>query len=63
MAKTIEHTVGNTVRKLLHQIREEYNNTALASTSSKPEYSIENFVLMGQFRKQSAVVKIGRAHV
>ncbi|KAJ3554901.1 hypothetical protein NM688_g2864 [Phlebia brevispora] len=55
-AQPKEHTVGNTVRKLLHHIREEYNNTAAgASSSSKPGYSIENFVLLGQFRKPSFV--------
>ena len=54
----VEHTVGNTVRKLLHHIRDEYNNTtAGASSSSKPVYSIENFILLGQFRKPSNVLK------
>ena len=50
--------MGNTVRKLLHHIRDEYNNTtAGASSSSKPVYSIENFILLGQFRKPSNVLK------
>lgn len=51
--------MGNTVRKLLHQIREEYENATRATPASKPEYSIENFVLMGQSRKQTAAAKLG----
>ena len=45
------------MRKLLHHIREEYNNATRASTTQPPVYSISNFVLTGQFRKQSAPLK------
>ncbi|THG94430.1 hypothetical protein EW026_g7043 [Hermanssonia centrifuga] len=50
---------GNTVRKILHHIREEYNTAinGVASTSSKPVFSISNFVLQGQPRKQSVALK------
>ena len=51
----IEHSVGNTVRKILHHIREEYNTASkeTVSTSSKPVYSISTFVLQGQPRKHT----------
>ncbi|EGN95551.1 hypothetical protein SERLA73DRAFT_186627 [Serpula lacrymans var. lacrymans S7.3] len=59
-AQPKEHTVGNTVRKVLHHIREEYHTatqgTVLAS-SSKNTLSISRFVLQGQPRKQNALLK------
>lgn len=55
-----EHTVGNTVRKVLHHIREEHN-AAYASSSRKPVdktgFSISKFVLMGQPKKQPTAQK------
>ena len=61
MLVCIEHTVGNTVRKILHHIREEYNTatkgTAAASSSSKGVFSIANFVLQGQPRRQTVAQK------
>ncbi|THH10839.1 hypothetical protein EW145_g1051 [Phellinidium pouzarii] len=55
-AQPKEHTVGNTIRKILHHIREEYNTAAQNSTlkaGPKSGFSISNFVLMGQPKKQS----------
>jgi len=53
-AQPKEHSVGNTVRKALHHIREEYNT---AAQNSKPKgvpqtgFSISNFLLTGQPKK------------
>ncbi|KAG1903792.1 uncharacterized protein F5891DRAFT_53958 [Suillus fuscotomentosus] len=59
-AQPKEHTVGNTVRKVLHHIREEYHTaskgTAVVSTS-KDTLSIAKFVLQGQPRKQNVPQK------
>lgn len=43
-----EFTVGNTVRKILHHIREEYNAAHPSSMNPKSGRSISNFILMGQ---------------
>lgn len=49
-----EHSVGNTVRKVLHHFREEYNTaTKGTAQASKTTYTISNFVLQGQPRKQN----------
>lgn len=59
-AQPKEHTVGNIVRKVLHNIREEYNTASsgvAASTSSKNVFSISKFVLLGQPRKQTVAPK------
>ncbi|KAI0685670.1 eukaryotic translation initiation factor 2B beta subunit [Cytidiella melzeri] len=55
---------GNTVRKILHHIREEYNtatkgtaSSSSAVSSSKGVFSIANFVLQGQPRKQPVAQK------
>ncbi|TCD66190.1 GCD complex subunit gcd7 [Steccherinum ochraceum] len=58
-AQPKEHTVGNTVRKVLHHIREEYNTASkgTAASSSKTTYTISNFVLQGQPRKQNVAPK------
>ncbi|KAI0819080.1 eukaryotic translation initiation factor 2B beta subunit [Irpex lacteus] len=60
-AQPKEHTVGNTVRKILHHIREEYNTatkgTATAASSSRGVFSIANFVLQGQPRKHTGAQK------
>lgn len=54
-AQPKEHTVGNTVRKLLHHIREEYNNASKGeATTSTSSFSIANFVLQGQPRRLAA---------
>lgn len=59
-AQPKEHTVGNTVRKVLHHIREEYHTasqgTAVVPTS-KDTLSIAKFVLQGQPRKQNVPQK------
>jgi len=49
-----EHSVGNTVRKVLHHIREEYQTATrgTAVESQKTQFSIAKFVLQGQPRKQ-----------
>lgn len=53
--------MGNTVRKVLHNIREEYNTatqgTSVASTSQKSTFSISKFVLQGQPRRQPTALK------
>ncbi|KAF8503397.1 nagb/rpia/CoA transferase-like protein [Russula emetica] len=54
-AQPKEHTVGNTVRRLLHQVREEYDNASKGeATTCVNEFSIANFVLQGQPRSQAA---------
>ncbi|KAG2158497.1 uncharacterized protein EDB93DRAFT_1296967 [Suillus bovinus] len=59
-AQPKEYTVGNTVRKVLHHIREEYHTaskgTAVVS-KSKDALSIAKFVLQGQPRTQNVVQK------
>ncbi|KAH9848872.1 eukaryotic translation initiation factor 2B beta subunit [Lenzites betulinus] len=52
-AQPKEHSVGNTVRRVLHNVREEYNSAAKAGATSRNVYSIGKFVLQGQPRKQS----------
>ncbi|KAH7926648.1 nagb/rpia/CoA transferase-like protein [Leucogyrophana mollusca] len=60
-AQPKEHTVGNTVRKVLHHIREEYHTatqgTTAAASTSRSTLSIAKFVLQGQPRKQNAPPK------
>jgi len=57
-AQPKEHTVGNTVRRLLHHVREEYNNASKGeATAPTNEFSIANFVLQGQPRRQVAAQK------
>jgi translation initiation factor eIF-2B subunit beta len=52
---TTEHTVGNTVRRLLHHVREEYDNASKGeATTCANEFSIANFVLQGQAHRQAA---------
>ena len=55
----VEHSVGNTVRKILHHIREEYNTASKSDgrTTAKMDLSISNFILQGQMRKLSAAQK------
>lgn len=51
--------MGNTVRKILHHIREEYNTATKGKITapSKGVFSIANFVLQGQPRKHVATPK------
>ncbi|KAK0211020.1 eukaryotic translation initiation factor 2B beta subunit [Desarmillaria ectypa] len=57
-AQPKEHSVGNTVRKVLHHIREEYHTATKGSTASIPEsFSIAKFVLQGQPRKHITITK------
>ncbi|KAJ7219509.1 eukaryotic translation initiation factor 2B beta subunit [Mycena pura] len=57
-AQPKEHSVGNTVRKVLHHIREEYHiATQGAAAASSNGFSISNFVLLGQPRKNPTVPK------
>ena len=52
-----EHSVGNTVRKVLHHIREEYQTaTNVAVVDKQVSFSISKFVLQGQPRKHHATV-------
>jgi translation initiation factor eIF-2B subunit beta len=58
IAASTEHTVGNTARRLLHHVREEYNNASKGEdTARATEFSIANFVLQGQPRSQAAELK------
>lgn len=53
-----EHTVGNIVRKVLHNIREEYNTATKGdAASARKVFSIANFVLQGQPRKHNLAAK------
>ena len=54
-----EHSVGNTVRKILHHIREEYNTASASNgqTTAKLDLSISNFILQGQMRKLAVAQK------
>ena len=53
----LEHTVGNTVRKLLHHLREEYNNASKGKAAATSDvFSISKFVLQGQPRKQTTAL-------
>ncbi|KAL6301787.1 eukaryotic translation initiation factor 2B beta subunit [Sparassis latifolia] len=59
-AQPKEHTVGNIVRKVLHNIREEYNTATrgdVASASTKNVFTISKFVLQGQPRKHNVAPK------
>lgn len=56
--KYIEHSVGNTVRKVLHHIREEYHTATQGSAvATKSTFSISKFVLQGQPRRQAEAPK------
>ena len=48
--------MGNTVRRVLHNIREEYHSAKKGSAPSRNVYTISKFVLQGQPRKQSVGV-------
>ena len=52
-----EHTVGNVVRKVLHNIREEYNTAAKSAAPARNGFSISKFVLQGQPRKHIIAAK------
>ena len=63
MDLSIEHTVGNTVGKVLHHVREEYQTasrgTLAAPTRAGPgAFSIAKFVLQGQPRTQTITAKV-----
>ena len=56
--KNAEHSVGSTVRKVLHHIREEYQTATNGAVVDKQmSFSISKFVLQGQPRKQATVAK------
>ena len=54
-----EHSVGNTVRKVLHHIREEYQTAVGRSElpAASASFSISKFVLQGQPRRQAPAQK------
>ena len=52
-----EHAAGNTVRRLLHTLREEYANAKGANAAAPRQWSRANFVLQGQPRKQVVAPK------
>ncbi|KAI0710457.1 eukaryotic translation initiation factor 2B beta subunit [Cerioporus squamosus] len=62
-AQPKEHTVGNTVRRVLHNIREEARSATKSSAAapSRNVYTISKFVLQGQPRKQTASVQKSEA--
>ena len=54
----LEYSVGNTVRKVLHHIREEYQTATRGTTASTPQsFSIAKFVLLGQPRQHTLAPK------
>ncbi|KZV65917.1 nagb/rpia/CoA transferase-like protein [Peniophora sp. CONT] len=57
-AQPKEHSVGNIIRRLLHHVREEYQNAKKNDGTVKSRsLTIANFVLQGQPRKQTAATK------
>ncbi|KAG5220485.1 GCD complex [Salix suchowensis] len=58
-AQPKEHTVGNTVRKVLHHIREEYNTATHGGALAQPRsaFSIAKFLVQGQPRQQNVALK------
>jgi translation initiation factor eIF-2B subunit beta len=54
-----EHSVGNTVRKVLHHIREEYQTATrgTAAAFTPQTFSIAKFVLQGQPRQHTLAPK------
>ncbi|KAG6909633.1 hypothetical protein DXG01_016415 [Tephrocybe rancida] len=61
-AQPKEHSVGNTVRKILHHIREEYHTATGKSAAIAPQtFSIAKFVLLGQPRPHTVAPKAGGA--
>ncbi|KAG7092699.1 hypothetical protein E1B28_009030 [Marasmius oreades] len=57
-AQPKEHSVGNTVRKVLHHIREEYHTaTETTASSSTGKFSIAKFVRQGQPRNNPVPMK------
>ncbi|KAF9484693.1 nagb/rpia/CoA transferase-like protein [Pholiota conissans] len=57
-AQPKEHSVGNTVRKILHHIREEFHAATRGTVVAKPaSFSISKFVLQGQPRKHAVLPK------
>jgi translation initiation factor eIF-2B subunit beta len=54
----LEHSVGNTVRKVLHHIREEYHTATGTAAASEPQsFSIAKFILLGQPRQHTLAPK------
>jgi translation initiation factor eIF-2B subunit beta len=55
----LEHSVGNTVRKVLHHIREEYHTATSGTTaaSAPQSFSIAKFILLGQPRQHTLAPK------
>ncbi|KAF5381036.1 hypothetical protein D9615_004156 [Tricholomella constricta] len=61
-AQPKEHSVGNTVRKVLHHIREEYHTASGTNAATMPQtFSIAKFVLLGQPRQHTVAPKAGGA--
>ncbi|KAL1757236.1 hypothetical protein FB107DRAFT_260255 [Schizophyllum commune] len=59
-AQPKEHSVGNTVRKVLHHIREEYRTATQGTAANavlKDQYTISKFVLLGQPRRAAVAQK------
>lgn len=59
-AQPKEHSVGNTVRKVLHHIREEYRTATQGTATNavpKDQYTISKFVLLGQPRRAVGALK------
>ncbi|KAL0946753.1 hypothetical protein HGRIS_012930 [Hohenbuehelia grisea] len=57
-AQPKEYAVGNTIRKVLHHIREEYQTaTGGVPSTSRTSFSISKFLVQGQPRKQAVAVQ------
>lgn len=59
-AQPKEYSVKNTIRKVLHHMRDEYHMATRGTTSgtSSQSFTIAKFVLLGQPRKQMVVQKV-----
>jgi translation initiation factor eIF-2B subunit beta len=59
LMSALEYSVGNTVAKVLHHVREEYTTASNGAPAARPStspnaFSIAKFVLQGQPRTQNA---------
>lgn len=52
IAELLERSVGNVVFKMIHLIREEHGAVSRTQTNTAPNFSLANFVLLGQPRRQ-----------
>lgn len=55
--KCLERSVGNVVLKIIHLIREEHGAVSSTTANTTPNFSLANFVLLGQPRQRRAAPK------